>query len=296
MQHNSRPQRQYVKQTFNKPSFNPSKKEYNVVENLQDYMFTGTNLTRYAKDMFTISKNNNNSNHSSINSNHTKNKNSYLEPGKDKYNNTSKINNPNIYKPLKKDSLFWCFYILKYGFSKYEMEIGTQYFLVEKTEKFRYIEILRDKANKDLMKINKIKPMSEIEDDLANNERISVKTFFALCIMEKINVLLVDNRKIYQSMNNDSPTINVIHRNSKTFENYIELNVTNSSIEHYKETYYNVVGFENGLKSISSYKVDELMELCKKLKIDLDTKNDTKNDTKKKLTKKSLYELIVQQL
>ena len=98
MQHNSRPQRQYVKQTFNKPSFNPSKKEYNVVENLQDYMFTGTNLTRYAKDMFTISKNNNNSNHSSINSNHTKNKNSYLEPGKDKYNNTSKINNPNIYK------------------------------------------------------------------------------------------------------------------------------------------------------------------------------------------------------
>ena len=291
MQHNSRPQRQYVNKPSFKPSFKPSKKEYNVVENLQDYMFTGTNLTRYSKDMFTI--NNNNSNHSSINSNtsnHTKNKNSYLEPGKDKNNN------PNIYKPLKKDSLFWCFYILKYGFSKYEMEIGSQYFLVEKTEKFRYIEMLRDKANKDLMKINKIKPMSEIEDDLANNERISVKTFFALCIMEKINVLLVDNRKIYQSMNNDSPTINVIHRNSKTFENYIELNVTNSSIENYKETYYNVIGFDNGLKSMASYKVDELLELCKKLKIDLDTKNDTKNDTKKKLTKKSLYELIVQQL
>jgi hypothetical protein len=284
MQHNSRQPRQYAKQTFNKPSISPSKKEYNVVENLQDYMFTGTNLTRYAKDMFTISKSINNSN------NNTKNKNSHLEPGKEK------TNNPNIYKPLKKDSLFWCFYILKYGFSKYEMEIGTQYFLVEKTEKFRYIEMLRDKANKDLMKINKIKPMSEIEDDLANNERISVKTFFALCIMEKINVLLVDNRKIYQSMNNDSPTINVIHRNSKTFENYIELNVTNSSIENYKETYYNVVGFENGLKSISSYKVEELLELCKQLKIDLNSKNDTKNDTKKKLTKKSLYELIVQQL
>lgn len=164
--------------------------------------------------------------------------------------------------------------------------------------------MLRDKANKDLMKINKIKPMSEIEDDLANKERISVKTFFALCIMEKINVLLVDNRKIYQSMNNDSPTINVIHRNSKTFENYIELNVTNSSIENYKETYYNVVGFEDGLKSISSYKVDELHELCKKLKIDIlnsnsnDTTNDN-NDTKtnnKKMSKKSLYELIVQHL
>jgi len=307
MQHNSRPQRQYV----NKPSFNPSKKEYNVVENLQDYMFTGTNLTRYAKDMFTITNSNYSTKNTSINSNI--NKKSYLEPGKDKENykdKTTTSNNPNNYKPLKKDSLFWCFYILKYGFSKYEMEIGSQYFLVEKTEKFKYIEMLRDKANKDLMKINKIKPMSEIEDDLANNERISVKTFFALCIMEKMNVLLVDNRKIYQTMNNDSPTINVIHRNSKTFENYIELNVTNSSIENYKETYYNVVGFEDGLKSMSSYKVDELLELCKKLKIDLDTKNDTKNDikndtkndtndnnnSKKKITKKSLYELIVQHL
>ena len=293
MQHNSRPQRQ----PFNRPSINKPNKEYNVVENLQDYMFTGTNLTRYAKDMFTNS--NYSTTNTSINSNI--NKKSYLEPGKDKEkykDKTTTSNNPNNYKPLKKDSLFWCFYILKYGFSKYEMEIGSQYFLIEKTEKFKYIEMLRDKANKDIMKINKIKPMSEIEDDLANKERISVKTFFALCIMEKMNVLLVDNQKIYQSMNNDSPTINVIHRNSKTFENYIELNVTNSSIEKYKETYYNVVGFEDGLKSMSSYKVDELMELCKKLKIDIDTKNDTNdnNNSKKKITKKSLYELIVQHL
>lgn len=295
MQHNSRPQRQ----SFNRPSINKPNKEYNVVENLQDYMFTGANLTRYAKDMFAINSSSNTS------------KKSYLEPGKDKNIkdktaiSTNTNSNSNIYKPLKKDSLFWCFFILKYGFSKYEMEIGSQYFLIEKTEKFKYIEMLRDKANKDLMKINKIKPMSEIEDDLANKERISVKTFFALCIMEKINVLLVDNRKIYQSMNNDSPTINVIHRNSKTFENYIELNVSNSSIENYKETYYNVVGFEDGLKSMSAYKVDELHELCKKLKIELinsnenDTKNDTKHDTKtnkKKISKKSLYELIVQHL
>jgi hypothetical protein len=307
MQHNSRPQRQPFKPTINKPT-----KEYNVVENLQDYMFTGNNLTRYAKDMFAINTSTSSSSSSSSSSSNNSKK-SYLEPGKDKQKykeqtntSTNTNSNSNIYKPLKKDSLFWCFFILKYGFSKYEMEIGSQYFTVEKTEKFKYIEMLRDKANKDLMKINKIKPMSEIEDDLANKERISVKTFFALCIMEKINVLLVDNRKIYQSMNNDSPTINVIHRNSKTFENYIELNVTNSSIENYKETYYNVVGFEDGLKSMSAYKVDELYELCKKLKIELenDTKNDTKNDTnendtknnKKKMSKKSLYELIVQHL
>ncbi len=98
-------------------------------------------------------------------------------------------------------------------------------------------------------------------------------------------------------MNNDSPTIHVIHRNSKTFENYIELNVTNSSIENYKNTYYNVDGFENGLKSMSAYKVDELLELCKKLNINVDTKSETVSNAKpKKLTKKDIYELIVQNL
>ena len=88
MQHNSRPQRQ----PFNRPSINKPNKEYNVVENLQDYMFTGANLTRYAKDMFTISS--------------STSKKSYLEPGKDKQKYKEQTNtstNINIYNPLKKD-------------------------------------------------------------------------------------------------------------------------------------------------------------------------------------------------
>jgi hypothetical protein len=40
---------------------------------------------------------------------------------------------------------------------------------------------------------------------------------------------------------------------------------------------------------MSSYKVDELLELCKKLEINIDIKE------KKKMTKKDIYELLVQQ-
>lgn len=300
MQHNSNQYRQSFKPRQSNQIRQTPTKEYNVVENLQDYMFTGSNLLRYATDMFSLS--NINSKERPIVSSKINNKNEKFS--EKKINDTkTNINKPNItnnnnYKPLKKDSLFWCFFILKHGFSKYEMEIGSQHFTVEKTEKFRYIEMLREKANKDLMKINKIKPLSELEDDLANKERISIKTFFALCIIEKMNILLVDNRKIYQTMNNDSPTIHVIHRNSKTFENYIEMNVTDSSIENYKNTYYNVDGFENALKSMSAYKVDELLELCKKLNINVDdVKSEPDSKTKpKKLTKKDIYELIVQNL
>ena len=252
---------------------------YNVVEELQDYMFTGKNLTLFSKNIFcnievdkptTIDK--------------TFNKKEFVKP-----DNINNINiNSNIYKPLKKDSLFWCFFILKYGFSKYEMEIGSQYFTVEKTEKFKYIELFREKDSKDILKMNKIKPLSELEDDLANKDRISIKTFFALCIIEKINVLLVDKRKIYHSMNNDTKEVNVIHRNSESLDHHIELNVTESCLTNLKDTYYNVTGFDNNLKSMTSYKVDELLDLCKKLNITVS------NDSTKKLAKKDIYELLVQ--
>ena len=90
--------------------------------------------------------------------------------------------NENIYKPYRADSLFWCFYILKYGFSKYEMEVGNQHFPIEKKEKFKYIDELRKQNNKDLLKIHKIKPFTELEDDLANKDKISIKTFVPITL------------------------------------------------------------------------------------------------------------------
>jgi hypothetical protein len=211
-------------------------------------------------------------------------------------NNTNNVSNKQItknsllneiYKPKQKDSLFWCFYILKNGFSNYEMEINNQYFVVEKTQKFKYIELLR--KNKDIIKIHKIKPFTELEDDLANKDKISIKTFFALCILENINILLIDKRKIYEllciDIDEQNP-VHIVHRNSQTFEHHIELNVTTEKIIHYKETYYKMNGFGESLKSIGSYKMEELLDLSNKLNIIL-------KETSKKLTKKDIYELLI---
>jgi hypothetical protein len=282
-------------------------KQYNVVECLQDYMFTSANLARYNKDVYvsTCSNKKIQTNEDAFINNYSNThgkviktpviKSPVIKSQDIKSQDKTPVFNTNIYKPMKKDSLFWCFFILKYGFSKYEMEIGSQHFLVEKTEKYANIDLLRTKQNKDLLKINKIKPLSDLEDDLANKERISIKTFFALCVIEKMNILLVDNRKIYQSINNDSPIINVIHRNSKTYEHHIELNVSNETISEFREKYYNVSGFDNALKSMTAYKLDELHDICKQLNINiLENVKDTVNAKPKKLTKKDIYELIVQ--
>ena len=201
-----------------------------------------------------------------------------------------------IYRPRQKDSLFWCFYILKNGFSNYEMEINNQYFVLEKTEKFKYIELIR--KNKDILKIHKIKPLTELEDDLANKDKISVKTFFALCVLEDINVLLVDKRKILEitckDIDDEHP-VNIIHRNSKTYEHHIELDVTPIMVQQYRDTYYTMSSFDATLKSMGSYKLDELTDLCKKLNINIDSNEKCSNEkpSKKKIGKKDIYELLV---
>jgi hypothetical protein len=258
---------------------------YNVVAELQDYMFTGDNLKRFNKHNFGLigqnaKKSNRDNKDKFVSLNAEKEKEKEKEKPKD-----------DIYKPFQTDSLFWCFYILKYGLSKYEMEVGNQHFPIEKAEKFKYIELFRTK--KDILKINKIKPLADLENDLANNQRISIKTFFALCIVEKINILLVDKRKIYESITNDETKINVIHRNSVSYEHSIEFNVPDDKLANYRDTYYKVQGFDSGLKSMTSYKVDELLELCKKF--DIDTANTGTGDgsVKKKLAKKDIYELLV---
>ena len=126
---------------------------------------------------------------------------------------------------------------------------------------------------------------------MANKDKISVKTFFALCVLENINVLLVDKRKIFELICvdiDDKHPVNIIHRNSKTYENHIELDVTNEILQKYRETYYNINSFDATLKAMGSYKLDELIDLCKKLDINMET-----NEDKKKKTKKDIYELLV---
>ena len=190
------------------------------------------------------------------------------------------------YYPKQKDSLFWCFYILKHGYFNYEMEINNNYFVVEKTEKFKYIELLR--KNKDILKIHKIKPFTLLEDDLANKDKISIKTFFALCVLEKLNVLLVDKRKYIDLLCadvDDSNPIHVIHKNHQTTNHYIEVNASAEIINKYKQTYYKMDCLDSKLKSVGSYKLDELIELCNKLDINI--------NNQKKQTKGDIYNLLV---
>jgi hypothetical protein len=196
-----------------------------------------------------------------------------------------KIANP-FFSPRQKDSLFWCFFIIKNGFSAYEYP-GTTTFAKEKELKFEYIELLR--KSKQTLKVKKIKNLREdVEDELANKDRIGMKTFIALCISTNINVLFIHKKKCFELILVEDEPIYVVHQKEENGHTkyYYEEGSTKETIDLYRKTYFSWDNVDKPLKAPSAYKLDDLQNLCTKVGIVIQTYD-------KKKTKKELYDLLL---
>lgn len=192
-----------------------------------------------------------------------------------------------------KDALFWCFYIILNGHEKYTL-LGKTNIAIEKTEKINCIKKIRE--NKVIIK-KKIKAtLTELEDDLVNNPIINIKTLIALAISYNINIMIVflDKNMFYESINNDDLSkskVNIITSSSK---NDFFLEEDQNLLDVYRTTLYKTENFELKLKSITSYKLEELTNMLSNLNIKLDEDKDKDKDEKgkKKMLKKDVYEKI----
>lgn len=241
------------------------------IDKLQNFMLSSKNLSKFTK---------------------------YQNLNQEKDDKLSKHNNNNnnkiIYKKKQetfcshlKDKLFWCLYVIKMGIDKYDM-IENQHFVIEKEMKFKYIELLR--SNKTVLKTHKIKPLYELEDDLANKIQISLKTFVALCIIENINIIILHKKKIFEYICNDTEIVNIITQTDEPLKYNLDLNITHSNdvkVHTLRSTLFSIQFIDSSLKSITSYKLEELIEIANKFGLDI------KNENNKKKTKKEIYEQLI---
>jgi len=250
---------------------NPANAYNHVIDDLQNYMFTSKNIVRYLKNISPTSTP------------------TSLIASSLKLPEASTIKTPQkltLFYPKQKDTLFWCFYAMKHGIDRYDM-LDNTHFIVEKQEKFKYIELIRQK--KDVLKMNKIKPISDLEDDLANKEAIGIKTFIALSILEGFNIIILDNRTFFESVNTDDKAVHVIQKDPQTKKFFYDDACSEDKANNYKETYYKLDTMDKKIKAISSYKLEELMEIAKKLGVDF----SLKTNQGKKISKKDVYESII---
>ena len=99
--------------------------------------------------------------------------------------------------PEYKDKLFWIFYILNNGLSNYTLILGNN-FKEENKEKIELITKVRE--NKDFLKKNKWK-RSNVETNLVGEKIIDINTFFCICGLNNINVVLIKNKCLFEFVN-----------------------------------------------------------------------------------------------
>lgn len=245
-----------------------------VINDLQDYMLYGKLLVQSLKTR------------SKMNTRHkimTTTENS-VEQEKEK-EKIMKKEKERFFCPSQKDQLYWCFFIMKNGFTAYEYP-DVSSFVNEKTEKIKCVTMLRE--NKQQLKGKKIKNIKEhVENELVNCSTITMKTFIALCIVANINVLYIQKRKCFEMIFDEDSPVHVVHDMLNDKYCY-EPDASKEQIEHYRKTMFKWESIDKPLKAVGSYTSHELVELSKQLGL-----GTMKNGESKKKTKNELYEQIV---
>jgi len=184
-----------------------------------------------------------------------------------------------IFEPREKDSLFWCFYVMKHGQTAYDM-MDHRNFIVEKKHKIDYVEKIR--ADKEQIKLHKFTTLTHLESNLANDDRLDLPSFLSLCVFENLNVDVVKKRTYFELLMNDGTDMHTIYCLDNHKYGYNQIVPDKSSL-------LKIDNVAKPLKAIASYKVQDLLDFCEKLKI------ETVNlDTNKTKTKNDLYESILQ--
>jgi hypothetical protein len=185
--------------------------DYNhVFNNLQDYMLDESNIRKSLEMKMTTNK----------------------ETFKSKNEDKNIKPKTSIFVPREKDSLFWCFYIMKHGDTKYEM-LEHKNILTEKKIKIEYVEKIR--KEKQTVKTYKFATLTHIENNLANDTYLDIKTFLTLCAIENLNILFVKNKTYYELLMNDSNELHIVYLLQNEKYGY-EINPTNA--EQIKNTLY----------------------------------------------------------
>ena len=98
----------------------------------------------------------------------------------------------------------------------------------------------------------------------------------------------IKNKTYYELLMNDSNELHIVYLLQNEKYGY-EINHTNS--EQIKNTLYKLDNIDKPIKTLTAYKLSELIEICNKLSIDI-----INNETNKSKCKKELYESIIKYL
>ena len=153
-------------------------------------------------------------------------------------------------------------------------------FSTEKLEKINYVENFRNE--KQLCKKYKVK-LNHIEDQLLNCVFIDISTFYMLCVLRNISIIIYNKNFYWSHICNENTFI--IKYQDKNVSIYNDLNNDNE-IEKIKNSKVEAASINKVIKSISAYKMLDLKNICDKININM------YNENGKRKKKQDIYQEI----
>jgi hypothetical protein len=281
----------------------------NIYNNLKEYMFYPDVINN---NMIELTSNSNSNtivnkkkefvcNNKNKNKNQNQNQNQHMHMNKqnltqniiEKENKEEESQSP-FFIPQEKDKLFWCLYIFIHG--EYDYKIAkNNTFAIEKKWKMDTLSKLKEKDVMDFLKLIKVK-VADLEDELMNKERLSLKGLQLFCMIYKLSVIYVSGRKYCEFLYNNDDSHDSVHDSAKTFvimnmqnkEDGIYRNPDDKFIKNIRDTHWKMENVHKPLKGASAYSLTELQEICSKIGVEL-----VDTETKKKKTMKVLYQELL---
>ena len=189
-----------------------------------------------------------------------------------KKKNNKSITKSTIQTHIENNNMIWFIFIMLHGIDEYNLlEKKTQ---LETKMRYNLIDKIKEDDNSLLLKANKIK-IDEVINDLGNMSNIEMNTFKALCIILQKNYCIRKKKICEMNKYSDSTFFYIIEDN--------KLYIKEEAGKDIENTMYIVKSIDKPFKSVSSYKVAELKEICEKLDV------LSLEDENKKLRKADYY-------
>ena len=208
--------------------------------------------------------------------------------------------NDEYIEPMQQDTLFWCCYIIAYGYNDY-LQIGRNYGVRELEEKQKILEFVKTNSSKvknTNYKITNVAIQEILSELMTVQKQTSMLVLISMLVYYNINLLVVDktgkcmlefwaNKDNIPRMdticNDDNALTYILYKNEQGKYKLQLENLATSKIYELKNNLIVLDHYNKSLKSMTNYKVDELEAMAKKLGLLNDNKKYKKNE---------LYELV----
>jgi hypothetical protein len=189
-----------------------------------------------------------------------------------------------VVSPSQRDTLFWCLFIVNFGFGEYT-EVDRNYGVKElevKKQIGEYITANPHKMKSTNVKITKAGIQEILSELLTSQKDTSMNCLMALLVFYNINLIMVNSTELLMlefkaDKDAELPTYVVYKDTYNKYSTKIEP-LTKEEIIEMKNKMICLESYLKPLKAISNYKLEELEDLAKKMGIFENNKKYKKTD------------------